>query len=55
MGSSTIVFTRERFFYAFKIYMYTIKKLNKFILFYFYIYIFHFILHFPSLNLRVEW
>jgi hypothetical protein len=44
--SSIVVFTKERLFMFFKIYIYSVGKLNKLIIYYFYIYIFYFVLFF---------
>jgi hypothetical protein len=49
--SSFIVFTKKKIIYAFQIYIYSVEKPNKLILYNFFTFIFHFVLHFSRLTL----
>ena len=49
--SSFIFFTKEKIIYAFQIYIYSVEKPKKLILYYFFTFIFHLVLYFSRLTL----
>jgi len=55
LGEFVCSFQWGKFVYSFQIYMYSVQKLNKLILYYFYTYIFKFVLYFSCLNDCVGW